>query len=262
MAIGTGGVEELAWVGRALGGRVRAAERQSDRPHGGRPAWFVDVERDDGPVRVYARLQRPELRDGGAALEREGAVLDALAAGGILVPRVLGVHSDPAGLLLECLPGTGDYAELHEDARWDVDRRFLEELVKVHALDTAPFRAAGLVEPRDAPAFLLDDLDRWETVYRAMTTRSVPLIEFLCRWLRRHVPPGPDRASVLQGDTGPGQFMFDGSTLTGIVDWEFAQLGDPHLDLALIRGRDFYNPGADLRRWFQTYQELSGTVID
>ena len=56
--------------------------------------------------------------------------------------------------------------------------------------------------------------------------------------------------------------MFDGSTLTGVVDWEFAQLGDPHLDLALIRGRDFYNPGADLRRWFQTYQELSGTAID
>jgi hypothetical protein len=56
--------------------------------------------------------------------------------------------------------------------------------------------------------------------------------------------------------------MFDGPTLTGIVDWEFAQLGDPHLDLALIRGRDFYNPGADLRRWFQTYQELSGTAID
>jgi len=262
MSIGATGVEELAWVGRALGGRVVAAERQSDRPHGGRPAWFVDVERDGGPLRVYARLQRPELRDGGAALEREGAVLDALAAGGLLVPRVLGVHSDPPGLLLECLSGTGDYAELDEDARWDVDRRFLEELVKLHAVDTAPFRDAGLVEPRDAPAFLLDDLDRWEAVYRAMTNRPVPLVEFLCRWLRRHVPPAPVRASVLQGDTGPGQFMFDGSTLTGVVDWEFAQLGDPHLDLALIRGRDFYNPGADLRRWFQTYQDLSGTVID
>ena len=262
MPTGSSDIDELAWVGRALGGRVLAAERQSDRPHGGRPAWFVDVERDDGPVRVYARLQRPELRDGGAALVREGAVLDALAAGGILVPRVLGVHTDPPGLLLECLAGTGDYATLDPDARWDVDRRFLEELVKVHALDTAPFRAAGLVEPRDEPAFLLDDLDRWESVYRSTTTRPVPLLEFLCRWLRRHVPPEPVRASVLQGDTGPGQYMFDGSTLTGVVDWEFAQLGDPLLDLALIRGRDFYNPGADLRRWFRTYQELSGTAID
>jgi len=262
MSTGAGGEDELAWVGRALGGRVVAAERQSDRPHGGRPAWFVDVERDQGRLRVYARLQRPELRDGGAALEREGGVLDALAAGGILVPRVLAAHSDPPGLLLECLSGTGDYSELDEDVRWDVDRRFLEELVKVHALDTAPFRDAGLAEPRDAAAFLLDDLDRWEAVYRAMTTRPVPLIEFLCRWLRRNVPTAPARASVIQGDTGPGQFMFDGSTLTGVVDWEFAQLGDPHLDLALIRGRDFYNPGADLRRWFQTYQELSGMTID
>ena len=69
MSIGAAGVEEMAWVGRALGGRVVAAERQSGRPHGGRPAWFVDLECDGDPLRVYARLQRPELRDGGAALE-------------------------------------------------------------------------------------------------------------------------------------------------------------------------------------------------
>ncbi len=253
---------ELAWIGEAVGGRIVSAERQADRPHGGRPAFFVSVERDGGIVRTYARLQRPELRDAGAALRREGEVLGALAAAGVKVPRVLAFHDDPPGLLLECLPGTGDYGQLPDGVRWDVDRQFLEELVRLHAIDTAPFRAIGLEEPTDAGAFLLDDLHRWEAVYRAMVRRPVPLIEFLCRWLRRHVPPAPARAVVVQGDTGPGQFMFDGARLTGVVDWEFAQLGDPHLDLALIRGRDFYNPGADLPRWFRTYEELSGTTVD
>jgi hypothetical protein len=81
-------------------------------------------------------------------------------------------------------------------------------------------------------------------------------------WLHRNVPKAPERAVVVQGDTGPGQFMFEGSRLTGIVDWEFAHLGDPMLDLGLIRGRDFYNPGADLRKWFALYEKLSGAKID
>ena len=163
----------------------------------------MNVEREDGPLRVYARLQRPEFRDNGAALVREGAVLDALAAGGVLVPRVLGVHSDPPRLLLECLPGTGDYAGLAEEDRWDVNRRFLEELVKLHGIDTAPFRAMGsssqgtLGFPARRPRSVGGRVP-------VQADRSVPLIEFLCRWLRRHVPPAPVRASVLQGDTGPG----------------------------------------------------------
>jgi hypothetical protein len=56
--------------------------------------------------------------------------------------------------------------------------------------------------------------------------------------------------------------MFDGERMTGIVDWELAHIGDPMLDLALIRGRDFYNPGADLAEWFRTYEELAGMKID
>jgi hypothetical protein len=106
------------------------------------------------------------------------------------------------------------------------------------------------------------DLDVWEGLYRAMIKRPVPLLEFATRWLRRNIPAAPARPALLQGDTGPGQFMFDGERMTGIVDWELAHIGDPMLDLALIRGRDFYNPGADLADWFRIYEKLSGMEID
>jgi hypothetical protein len=65
----------------------------------------------------------------------------------------------------------------------------------------------------------------------------------------------------VQGDTGPGQFLFAGSRVTAIIDWEFAHLGDPVLDLAQIRARDFHNPGIDLAGWIARYEELSGMRV-
>ncbi len=82
------------------------------------------------------------------------------------------------------------------------------------------------------------------------------------RWLRRNVPAPPARLSLVQGDTGPGQFLFEGARLRAIIDWEFAHLGDPMLDLAQIRTRDFYNPGIDLAKWLHTYAELAGKPVD
>jgi hypothetical protein len=90
----------------------------------------------------------------------------------------------------------------------------------------------------------------------------VPIIEFATRWLRRNLPAPPERLSLVQGDTGPGQFLYAGARVTAIVDWEFAHLGDPVLDLAQIRTRDFYNPGIDLGRWIARYQALSGAPVD
>jgi hypothetical protein len=120
----------------------------------------------------------------------------------------------------------------------------------------------------------------------------VPIVELATRWLRRNLPAPPERLSLVQGDTGPGQFLFEmpaaevaanadvGAAadaeasaslraakrglprVTAIIDWEFAHLGDPVLDLAQIRTRDFYNPGIDLARWIARYEHFSGTRVD
>lgn len=259
-----GDLDQFAWAAELVGGgRVIRAERQSARRHGGRPAWFVDVESDGHVVKCYARMQRPQNNDGGAALRRECAVLRELRAAGVLVPEVFGVSPDPLGLLMECLPGSGEYVELTDnEQRRTIDHQFLQELVKLHRADLAPFVGMGLSVPSSPEGYVTQDLDIWESIYRAMVRQPVPLLEFACRWLRRHIPEPPVRPVLVQGDTGPGQYMYDGDRMTGIIDWEFAHIGDPMLDLALIRGRDFYNPGADLREWFRTYEELGGPKID
>jgi aminoglycoside phosphotransferase (APT) family kinase protein len=190
-------------------------------------------------------------------------VLGELHRSGVLVPRVYGLCPDLKGILMERLPGDFDYSALEDPERRRVlGDRFVAELAKLHALDVAPFAGLGLPIPTTDEDFALADLGRWERAYRESAREPVPLAAFACRWLRRNVPPAPARPSLLQGDTGPGQFMFEGDRLTGIIDWEFAHVGDAMLDLAQIRCRDFYNPGADLREWFRRYAELVGAPID
>jgi aminoglycoside phosphotransferase (APT) family kinase protein len=254
----------IPWTESQLGGRVVSCERQGERRSGGRPAFFIDVDAGDrGLVKLYAPMSRGPTQSPVYTLAREHAVLEELHAAGIAVPAPLGHCPDPEGILLEQLEGDDDYSLITDPAQRDaIDRAFLGEIAKMHALDAARFEKRGFAAPTSAEEFALADLAHWEAGYERGILRPVPLVEFARGWLHRNVPAAPERPVLIQGDTGPGQFMYQGSTLVGIVDWEFAHLADPMLDLAQIRIRDFYNPGADMSRWMALYAELSGTPID
>ena len=253
------------WAEATLNGKTVRSRRQGERRSGGRPAWFMDFETPAGPVSCYARMDRgaEQLVSREFTLEREAGIVRTLHEHGIRVPKVHGYCEDPAGILMEFVPGEFDYTALPAGPERDaLDRDFVTELVRLHELPTAPFEALGLPAPDSPEAFALGDLSLWERTYRAALRRPVPLVEFATRWLRRNIPPAPPRPSLIQGDTGPGQFLFDGSRVTAIIDWEFAHLADPVLDLAQVRTRDFYNPGADMGEWWRLYQEVSGRTLD
>jgi len=253
----------VACIERSLRGRVTAAQRQGERRSGGRPAWYLEVATGSGTLALYARMQRPENRDRGAALRREYAVLSCLREQGVRVPRVYALCEDPLGIVMERLRGEDDLAKIaRAEQREAIGEQFIEQLAFWHSLPIEPFVAIGLTAPASAEQYALGDLGYWEKVYRRATRQPVPFLEFVLRWLRSHVPAAPSRPSLLQGDTGPGQFLYDGDQLTGVVDWEFAHLGDPMLDLAYLVNRDYWNPGADLRRWFASYRKRSGIEID
>lgn len=196
-------------------------------------------------------------------LGAENAVLEELHRAGIAVPEPLGLCPDPEGLLLERLVGEDDYSAIGDEAQRDaIDRAFVAEIAKLHALDAERFEARGFRSPKTRDEFALNDLANWEGAFDHGARAPVPLVRFARLWLHQNVPEAPERAVLIQGDTGPGQFLFDGDKLTGIVDWEFAHLADPMLDLAQIRARDWYNPGADLKKWLAYYAEFSGRPVD
>jgi len=85
----------------------------------------------------------------------------------------------------------------------------------------------------------------------------------LCReWLYANVPEVSVDVCFLQGDTGPGNFMFDGDRVTYLVDWEIAHFGDPMEDLAAICVRDMVTPFAHLPTLFAHYSAVSGREVD
>lgn len=255
----------LAWASEAVAGRVLRCERQGERRSGGRPAFFIDFERDGKKLATYARMARGDGTESGSAfgIEREYNVLEGLNEQGLRVPALHGLCRDPLGMLMENVAGEFDYTTLTPGAERDaLDRDFLREIHRLHEIPVAFWVKRGFTAPTTKQETALADLSKWERGYERHTRTPVPLCEFATRWLHRNVPEAPERLAMIQGDTGPGQFIFEGAALRAIIDWEFAHIADPVLDLAQIRTRDFYNPGGYMTAWMQTYAELSGAPID
>jgi aminoglycoside phosphotransferase len=253
------------WVESTLGGRIVEWRQQGGRESGGRPAWFTTVEANGQRIAGYIRADRGLTTDGrgGVAIDREFRLLQELNRAGLRVPRVFGLCDDPKAILMECVPGENDFGKIENpDRRAALARQFVKQLVKLHSLDASRFEAIGMRRPRSAEEYALGDLARWEKGHQLGLHEPVPLVTFACQWLRRNVPPAPARPVVIHGDTGPGNFLFEGDQLTAVIDWEFTHLGDPMKDLALFRPRDFYYPTGGLQWWFRLYAEISGTPLD
>jgi aminoglycoside phosphotransferase (APT) family kinase protein len=76
-------------------------------------------------------------------------------------------------------------------------------------------------------------LAHWEGTLRANSIGPAPITEAAIRHLRRHLPPPAAKVCVVHGDYRLGNSLYlpDG-TLSGVLDWEMAHLGDPLEDLA------------------------------
>ena len=69
---------------------------------------------------------------------------------------------------------------------------------------------------------------------RRDTLEPQPVLEFALSWLKRHLPPPPRRLVLVHGDYRTGNFLYDQTGITGILDWEMAHAGDPIEDLGWL----------------------------
>ena len=96
-----------------------------------------------------------------------------------------------------------------------------------------------------------------------------PIIALGLSWLRDNVPP-PIEAVLNHGDFRIGNLLVEGSTLTGVLDWEMAHLGDQHEDLAYAcmtvwRFDRIDRPALGLgpmEDWFAAYEAAGGQPVD
>jgi len=138
---------------------------------------------------------------------------------------------------------------------------FICVIARLHKLE---LDALGLDEllgrrPESREDCALDDLNAQLAQYASfLENYTDPLLSYGVDWLRRFVPEQIDRVSLVQGDTGPVNFMFKGNQVSVVVDWEWGHWGDPMEDLGNICVREFWNPSGGLQGLFDLYEKESG----
>jgi aminoglycoside phosphotransferase (APT) family kinase protein len=254
----------LAWVADTGGGRVTSATR---KPGGARKeAWFVDVSRPDGVVRElflhYDRSDRQATADPWT-LHREATVCLALQDTPVPVARVIGVHHAHQAMLSERLVGENWFSRLADPAeREETARDFMVRLAALHRLNPARLRLPGFPAVTTIADAVRHELDEWDALLAARGGEPDPALAFTLGWLRRHIPEAEGPVVLVQGDTGPGNFMFASGRVVAIVDWELAHLGDAMEDIAWLSLRAAQEPFTDFPARLRDYEDYSGSLID
>ena len=65
----------------------------------------------------------------------------------------------------------------------------------------------------------------------------------------------------MQGDTGPGNFMYQDGKVTAVVDWELAHLGDPMDDIAWLSLRTVQDTFTHFPDRLREYESLTAGQI-
>jgi aminoglycoside phosphotransferase (APT) family kinase protein len=258
--------EALPWIEQQTGGRIRSIERMTVR----REAWRALVEDASGAQRPYflridraVAAGRPYPRD----LERETALIRWLAANtGIPTQKIIGWHPGHAVAIQSFEPGRADLHNATRAEQHDVMLHFMDIMAEMHRIDVGTLdlpRFEIPATPEDHSLMELRAVDD-PRLARLPVDASTLLGAFGKRWLLNHVPRSVERTVLLQGDTGPGNFLFSDHRVTAVVDWEWAHYGDPMEDVGNLWLRDFFTPGCggDLTPYVRHYAAKAGVSVD
>lgn len=252
------------WVAVEAGGRVVSSLRVA--AGGRRHGYAIDVEAPGGrtvPLYLSLETQTPVRENGTTKLRMEAEIFRRLEAEGIPVPHVVAVHPTEEALLMHRVSGSARFSALQDaDERESVARHFMSCLAAVHGVDPSEPLLPGFPPNGRPREHLLHFLDRWEATYREGEHGPDPLLEFALRWLRAHVPDADRPVAIVQGDTGPGNFLFEGGRVTAVLDWELAHPGDPQEDLGWLSMRAAQEPLPDFPARLEEYAASVGTALD
>jgi aminoglycoside phosphotransferase (APT) family kinase protein len=256
-------VDLVEWMETVAGGRMSGAERQ---PGGGRKeAWFIDITRPDDSVdELFLRYDRARPTPADPwTLHREATVYLALQDTDVPVARVLGVHPQHQAMLSARVSGGSWFSRITDaDEQLVTSKNFMKALAALHRIEPASLDLPLFPPPTSVPDLVRHELDEWERAIDARGGDPDPALRFSLDWLRRNIPDYQGPVVLVQGDTGPGNFMYEYGEVTAVVDWELAHFGDPMDDIAWLCLRSVQDPFPDFPARLREYEALSGRTID
>jgi aminoglycoside phosphotransferase (APT) family kinase protein len=193
--------------------------------------------------RYVLRKQPPGRLHGSArALERGYRVLCAVSTRTALpVPRTYALCLDESVLgtcfyIMEYVDGRLFQDPSFSHARPQLRPRYFDAMnaaiATLHRVDPA---AVGLADSGNAGDYLTRQIADWTTQYHEDPAAGrVAAMDRLIKWLPRHVPVHDAPPAIVHGDFRVGNLVFHRTEprLSGILDWESSEIGDPLADFA------------------------------
>jgi aminoglycoside phosphotransferase (APT) family kinase protein len=251
------------WIEEVTTGTVSRAVRV---PGGAsREAWFVDVDLHGTFHALFLRYD-PQPQGGDSPfwpLRIEGEIFQALYGTGVTVPRTLAVHPTEAAILAERVPGATWFSRITDpDEQVRTAQDFIRNLAALHRLDPRELRLPSLGPVKSPREHALDEIANMRRRASRSDGSMLPHLRVALDWLAANVPAYEGPTVFVQGDTGPGNFMYQGCRVTAVVDWELAHFGDPMDDIAWLSLRTVQDTFTHLPDRLREYEALSGFEID
>lgn len=190
----------------------------------------------------YVLRRKPfgELLPSAHAVDREYRLLSALHPLEFPVPEPLALCDDPGVIgsifyIMEMARGRpyadGALPDFDPATRGRMYEQLVDTLADLHVIDP---EAAGLGDFGKAGNYFERQVNRWTRQYRDSETDYIPEMERLIGFLPSTLPQ-QSRTSIVHGDYRIDNVVFDGDgTLTAVLDWELATLGDPVADFSYL----------------------------
>ena len=252
------------WIEMVTSSRLVFANRI---PGGGtREGWFVDLEASSGAVTKLFLRYSPTAMPANTAflpLATEAQVVWALGLTDVPVAKIIAVHPDREAVLMERVAGdTWFYRITDPDEQVRVAQDFIRSLAAQHRLDPAMLDVPALGPVKSVREHAVERIAgiRWRGTDG--DGHIDPLLRITLDWLEANVPTYDGPVVLVQGDTGPGNFLYRDGRVTAVLDWELCHFGDPMDDIAWLSLRTVQDTFTHLPDRLKEYEQLSGHAVD
>jgi aminoglycoside phosphotransferase (APT) family kinase protein len=207
--------------------------------HAGR-TYGIDLRDKAGRLSRHIMKLAPAgvRRSGSTDIFRQVPLLDTLHGAGLPVPKICWASAEEEELgapfiVMTRLPGRSYII-------WEPDQSFAsapeslpclwidgaKALARIHGVDHR-----GLLGGWEAPTSLAEELDRWFALIRHSEDVSWRrMLAELSSALRSSMP-GDAPVGLIHGDFQPGNILFTGGKISGVIDWDLAAIGPQGTDL-------------------------------
>ena len=240
--------------------------------------WRLDVTLKggayEGAQAWVLRITAPAMIPDSHSRTQEFAILKVMEAERIAAPKAHFLCRDVHVLgreffIMERLPGVAAGHRLVRDASLEgeaLTERLAQELGRIHAIRPPREDLAFLNLPEPTPA--LEMVARFRRQVEAEADPH-PVLDWVLRWMALNAPR-PQALVLCHRDFRTGNYLVEAGAFTGLLDWEFANWGDPMEDVGWFCAK-CWRFGAVTREaggigpralFYRAYEESSGLSID